>query len=220
MEEELIFNIMHDNIDKVKQILANKIDIETVSKVGKDGRRPAIEFASFGDNFHMLYILWQARAKPTTPYLEEIFNEFENGKTPEIIIEERTDKNVYTTIKGKFSVEKLIIEKIEIDNKNGFEIYIKISNFIYKGDKSIQTIELQLEKDVKISDDAEFCFEINEFTGSFYILNSHNPIDVKKLKINSLEKTIFLELYFDFEYERTGLKNQSLIINSTFNFIS
>jgi hypothetical protein len=123
----------------------------------------------------------------------------------------------------KFSVKKLqfleaTISKVE---DKMYHIIIPISKFIFENNITETAINLS---QVALPNDFSKCigktvvFPINPnqgYTdGSIYLAERHNPVDVSEIKFINFEKNILnveMSMFFDFEFEGTGLKNETII---------
>jgi len=217
----------HDN-GKLQKLINQGLDVNQ-----KDEYDISLaERAIFGSiNYDALFTLWKAKAIPTTEYVEEIFNEFKNGKTPQEFYQEDEEKEInkkkgVKDFSKNFSAKKLKIASInievteEIEGVQDSEVILNISlkPFIYKD--WVTETELQFvgfcnpEMKKQIYSDG-YTFKEDEIEpSSIYVQNVHNPIDLKTLKISEGKNHNFIEatLFFDFEYERTDYKNETLHI--------
>jgi hypothetical protein len=123
----------------------------------------------------------------------------------------------------EFTVEKLqfleaTISKVENEM---YHIIIPISKFIFENqiiDTSIHLTSVALLNDLSNCIDKTFNFPINPnpgyIDGSVYLAERHNPVDVSEMKFINIEKnklTVEISMFFDFEFEGTGLKNETII---------
>lgn len=127
-----------------------------------------------------------------------------------------------------FPFEKLIVKSIfyeftqEIEDEQDaeFELVIEFEPFEVEGEEHELRLEFVgfsnpvLEKHV-FSDGFVFSEDDELEPSSIYLQSVHNPIDLKKLKINREgdNETFEIELFFDFEYERTDYKSHTFTIN-------
>lgn len=188
------------------------------------------ERAVFGSiNYDALFVLWRAKANPPTELIKGIFKDFENGKSPQDFYKiEALEKKQHKVreIATSFSVKKLKLdfvsfEIIKYENDfidDQFELLLNLEPFLFKGFFTETTLHYSFLCDEsmkkKIFSEEGFTFKADsEIAPSFiYIQNAHNPVDLKSIKIKRGRKyfTIETQLYFDFEYEKTGLKNEIL----------
>jgi len=215
MEDSLAESVIIGNIARVKELLGKGVSISVVSVPTKDGRQPPVEFPSFDHNFELLHVLWKAKAKPTTPFLEEIFSDFSHGKTPSDLLKKFSEPETeYIPIKGDFSVNKLQVEKIEfIPSGMDTMLFLKFFNFVYQEQKVSPDLEFNINKPIENYEDFEVYFNPeDECSSSMLLFESHNPVDLKRLKVykDRGKKIIEMDLLFDFEFENTELENQIL----------
>jgi hypothetical protein len=122
-----------------------------------------------------------------------------------------------------FSVKKLLFLDAtisKVDNEM-YHIIIPISKFIFENqiiDTSIHLTQVKLSNDLSNYIDKIIIFPINPnqgyIDGSVYLAERHNPVDVSEIKFISIEKnklTAEISMSFDFEFEGTGLKNETII---------
>ncbi len=122
-----------------------------------------------------------------------------------------------------FSVRKLqfltaTISKMENEM---YHIIIPISKFIFENnitDTSIHLTQVIFPNDLLNCVGKTIIFAINPnqgyIDGSVYLAERHNPVDVSEIKFISIEKNIWnveMKMFFDFEFEGTGLKNEIII---------
>ncbi len=122
-----------------------------------------------------------------------------------------------------FSVKKLQFLEAIISNVEDkmYHIIIPISKFIFENqiiDTSIHLTQVALLNDLSNCIDKTFNFPINPnqgyIDGSVYLAERHNPVDVSEIKLINIEKnklTAEISMFFDFEFEGTGLKNESIV---------
>jgi hypothetical protein len=223
-KEQFIDAIIFGNKEVLIQAIEEGIDMSIASEEQKDGRRPPIEFASFVDNYGILYILWQHNALATTGYIENIFEKFKNGILPETLYEqealEKTKRlnKVKLDLTNNFSASKLQVKKVKLTvDENGSEIIVTFKPFKYDNEVFERTIEFLTDDILLITPNSEWVFNTEEMDSSFYFDGVHNPVDLKKIKFgDKIDKKldIELELFFDFEFERTPFKNESITLKS------
>jgi hypothetical protein len=122
-----------------------------------------------------------------------------------------------------FSVRKLqfleaTISKVEDEM---YHIIIPISKFLFENnitDTSIHLTQVTLPDDLSNCIGKTVVFPINPnqgyIDGSIYLAERHNPVDVSEIKFISIEKnklTAEINMFFDFEFEGTGIKNETII---------
>jgi hypothetical protein len=225
-KEEFINAIITGNTDIILQGIEEGIDLSIVSEEQEDGCLAPIESASYADNYGVLYIFWKYDVLATTEYIEAIFKKFKNGILPdELYANDKLEQmkrlnKVKLDLSSNFSASKLILKKIKfIVDENGSEIIVTFKPFRLIDEIFERTIEFTTNNILTITPNSELTFskEGEDMNGSFYFDNVHNPVDLKRIKFgNQVGKKIEveLELFFDFEYERTPLKNESIILHS------
>ncbi len=220
MNIEEIYDLVSDSkYEAVQKEIDNGIDVNITDGV----RQPLAEFASFSDDFKMLEILWKAGAKATTPYLEEIFNDFENGTIREAIDENKVEniEIAHTIEPEKFRISNIPISQITLNNElqylsikfENFRVGEQIVNEVIKFDLSELETE-EIKKGIR--------FKKDELTSSIYLFDVHNPIDIEYMKLKKKflrENIIELKLLFDFEHESTGYDNEIIEIKTCPNTI-
>lgn len=121
-----------------------------------------------------------------------------------------------------FSVHKIqFLEATisKVDDKM-YHIIIPISKFIFENqiiDTSIYLSQVALPNDLSNCVGKTIVFSINPIDGyidgSVYLAERHNPVDVSEIRFISFEKNIWnveMKMFFDFEFEGTGLKNETI----------
>jgi hypothetical protein len=223
-KEQFIDAIIFSNKEIIIQGIEEGIDLSIVSEEQADGRRPPIEFASWGNNYDVLYILWKHKALATTPYIEAIFGKFKKGSLPDALYahdkleqSERLNK-VKLDLSTDFSASKLELEKIQLSiDENGSEIIVTFKPFRYNDQVFERNFEFVTDDILVIMPHTELVFNDEYMSDSFYFDDVHNPVDLKRIKFGDRigdKIEVELELLFDFEYERTPLKNESIILKS------
>lgn len=221
-----IVQFKHDN-GELQKLISAGLEVNRKDEYGYT----LSERSVFGaNNYDALFLFWGAGAKPETEYIENIFAEFKQGKKPVDLY--RTEDEA-KTVKHKhlidytknFSAKILKIQKVyfEITEEDEPEIELSISlqPFIYNND----VIETHLQFTgfssrkikQKIYSETGYTFEPNEIeSSSIYIQNTHNPVDLNKLKVTPIESgfKIEAELFFDFEYEGTNYMNETVNIET------
>ncbi|WMX13079.1 hypothetical protein [Aureispira sp. CCB-E] len=218
MREEY-FWILYENkeFDKLQRAFDNGLTFEFDIE-------DAILQASYADDYSLMYFLWKNGAKAETPYIEKIFEKFKVGELQyknkesffirEDNIKDLSKKNIVASldiIKVFYSITK----KIEEEQDREIEIEIQFEPFLYQGQKTIWevnfvgVVNLKIEKKI-FSSQGYFFKEGDVESSSVYIKSVHSPVDLRWIKIDKERSTIELEILFDFEYEKTGLKNQPL----------
>ncbi len=190
------------------------------------------ERAVFGGiNYDALFLLWKAGAKPETEYIEDFFNEFKHGKTPDVLYRKDAEVEIgklqnindYTE---NFSAKLLKISTTNFEitgeeEASEIEFSIFLESFVFNND--IVKPQLQFiifcskEMKERIYSDTGYTFPSDEISSSsIYIQNVHNPVDLKKLTIIPVNKYFQLEaeLYFDFEYEGTSYPNETITLKT------
>jgi hypothetical protein len=102
-------------------------------------------------------------------------------------------------------------------DENGSEIIVTFKPFKYENEVFERTIEFLTDDIVVIAPNSEWIFNTEEMDSSFYFDNVHNPVDLKKIKFGDKvgkKMDVELELFFDFEFEGTPLKNETIILKS------
>jgi hypothetical protein len=223
-KEQFIDAIISGNKEALIQGIEEGMDMSIASDEQADGRRPPIEFASFVDNYDILYVLWQHKALATTGYIEAIFEKFKNGLLPEALYahdklekEKRLNK-VKLDLTTNFSAAKLQLKKVKLAvDENGSEIIVTFKPFKYENEVFERTIEFLTNDIVVIAPNSEWVFNTEEMDSSFYFDSVHNPVDLKRIKFGDKvgkKMDVELELFFDFEFEGTPLKNETIILKS------
>jgi hypothetical protein len=122
-----------------------------------------------------------------------------------------------------FSVKKLQFLEATISKVNDkmYQIIIPISKFIFENnitETSINLTQVALPNDLSkcIGKTVVFSKNPNQgyIDGSVYLAERHNPVDVYEIKFINFEKNklnVEMNMFFDFEFEGTGLKNENLI---------
>lgn len=213
------------NIELFSDLLLQR-DYEGVERELKNGFDPntpleqsktAIEWCSFSEDYRMIELLWKFGGKPTSPWTQEIINEFENGKTFEHFEQPIAELIDLTEI---FSVEhlKFLQGRIEFDNKE-YSIEIPVSAFMLD-QKEIMTL-IRLDNivlpdsiDRLIGQDLKFPInpEPGYIDGSIYLRECHIPVDVTTLTFTNVDEGIVtaeLEAHFVFQHENIGFSNES-----------
>jgi hypothetical protein len=121
-----------------------------------------------------------------------------------------------------FSVQKLqFLEATisKVDDKM-YHIIIPISKFIFENnilETSIHLTQVALPNDLLNCIGKTVIFPINPnegyIDGSIYLAERHNPVDVSEMKFINFEKNKLIaeiSMFFDFEFEGTGLKNETI----------
>lgn len=185
------------------------------------------ERAVFGiENYSALFTLWKAGAKAPTEYIEEIFSDFAKGISAQQMYDgdhEETEEILQTVeldLTHDFSVQKLEIQKAYVEViQEELEFRIQIKPFLFHGEiiypemSFIGTVNHQQIQKLYAEG---ITFQEGEMEASSLNLNSaHNPVDLKKLKIDKSgeSETAHAELFFDFDYEGSEFPNQTLILN-------
>jgi len=123
---------------------------------------------------------------------------------------------------NKLKVKEVFYEFTqEIEDEQDAELELLIEFEPFKIDNHELAIKLQflgfsspeIERSV-FSNGYNFNEDNQIEPSSIYFQSVHNPIDLKFLKIEKKQKLeiITIELFFDFEYEKTDYKNHSLKI--------
>jgi hypothetical protein len=222
--------ILDDKKDVVIQGIKDGIDIAIVSEQQKDGRRPPIEFASFVNNYGLLHLLWQHKAVATTTFVTAIFEQFGLGVLPQELYEkDRTEKldrlsKVELDLTDNFAAANLILQKIDLNfDEGGSEIIVSFEPFKFNNEVFERNLEFYTDVTLDILPNCEYYFTADETSSSIYFDNVHNPVDMRRLKFGEkMGKKIALEieLFFDFEFENTPLKNETVILSYLMPFSS
>jgi len=210
---------------RLQELIDQGLDINRKDQFGIS----LAERAIFGAiNYDALYCLWKAKAIPQTEYIEEVFDLFRSGKSPqELYSDDEKKKNLKLKkaldITNVFSIKKLKISNAffeitrEIENVQDSEIVLTIllEPFVYNG--HFTETELQFvgfynhEMKSKMFSINGYEFKMDEIEpSSIYIQNVHNLVLLKRLRIKEGLKfnSIEANLFFDFESERTDYKNE------------
>jgi len=215
-----------DDEGKIQELIDQGLEIDRLDEYDISLAARAI----FGAiNYRALHSLWKAGAKATTPYLEEIFAEFKQGKSVEDFyreVEEEKKRNKAREISKNFSAKKLKLQsghlaftaEIEGEQDAELELILNLEPFMYDGYFTQTQFEFigfwSDEMRIQMYTKEGYTFDSEEVeASSIYLQHAHNPVDLKRLTIKSGRKfdTIEVELYFDFEYEATDYKNESLV---------
>jgi hypothetical protein len=206
----------------IGQALAEGMPIAIVSEMQEDGRRPAIEFPSFTDNYGTLHLLWQHKAVATTPYIKLIFEKFDKGQSPQELYDidkmakENEQKKVKLDLTNKFAASKIKVERVHFAaDDNGTELNVHFKPFLY--DNSIHKVILEFVTDdiLELKPNSILHFEGDYLSSSMYIDNVHNPVDLRTFKTGNIvgkKMAVELELFFDFQFERTPFPNETVTI--------
>jgi hypothetical protein len=194
-----------------------------------DNKRPPIEFASFGNDYRMIYLLWKSGAEATTPYLEEIIALFENGFTYDQIENELSKPNTEPSANLNFTSDSFHINEVprkqltfkEIGAE--YRLILEFEPFNLDGDycAPILHFEFSLDEETqKYLRKGGVEFEPDACASSILLKNSHNPVDLIFIRLTkglfSPEKIQF-RLNFDFEHESIGIKNEMLAVKEKIN---
>jgi hypothetical protein len=126
-----------------------------------------------------------------------------------------------------FPLDSIRIEKISFEITKAIEniqdsellFYLDLKPFEFEGNLIKGNLEFfafstnQMKRDIF---KGGYIFQEDEMEpASIYFQHVHNPIDLKKLKITKSEdsETFEIELYFDFEHEKTDYKSQSITLS-------
>lgn len=208
-------------------LIRNYEEVELALKNGFDPNTPleqdktAIEWCSYSNDYRMIEILWNYGGKATTPWTEEIINEFKNGNTYKFFTKE--DEQKLLDLTESFSVDSFEFLKGKIDFDNPYySIEIPIAEFILDNQKVKTSIRLDC---ITLHDKLEALigktvnFPINPekgyIDGSIYLRDYHNPVDVTKLTFNKIKNGIVkVEILADFifDFENIGFPNENKMI--------
>jgi hypothetical protein len=121
-----------------------------------------------------------------------------------------------------FSVLKLQFLEATISKVDHemYHIIIPISKFIFENkikETSIHLTQVALPNDLSKCIGKTVVFPINPnqgyIDGSIYLAERHNPVDVSEIKFINFEKNklnIEISMFFDLEFESTGLRNETI----------
>jgi hypothetical protein len=230
-KEAFLEAIIDGNKSIIIQALEEGINISFASEEQEDGRRPAIEFASFCDNYEILFILWLNKAVATTPYIESIFDKFKEGILPKDLVsdkkreKEKRNSKVKLDLTQDFSISKLQVLKGNIlkEVDDSCELNIIFKPFKYEGKIFENELEFKMYNMIQIESNTEYLFTgNNEVCSSFYFDEVHNPVDLIKLKFGSIQRKKIeaeIDLFFDFEFEGTPFKNDSINLKMILNIV-
>ena len=183
--------------------------------------------ASWGEDYELLYFLWKIGAKGETPFIEEIFEKFQNGESfsemanQKAKLEKEKRENASADLTSYNSVKDIPIGEIELKLHNHSEFYLHIDIKPYFYDDYVIEPDglhfgpLLLNRDLGSNGIVEF--DSNEFDESIYLFHSHNPVELKSIefiKLNNLETLIKITVSFNFEFGNNG-KNETLILEKT-----
>ncbi len=187
------------------------------------------ERAIFGAiNYSALYALWKAKARPTTEYVQEIFEGFELGKTVAEFYEEEAEelkRQEAKDITKDFTIKKLCLASTSFElTKEEFELTLVLKPFIYDDHFTETTLHFVGTCDASMSEQLfstnGYSFKQDEIEpSSIYLQHVHNPVDLKKLRIKKgrTYNYIMVDLFFDFEYEQTDFNNEAISWESKVN---
>ena len=183
--------------------------------------------ASWGEDYELLHFLWKIGAKGETPFIEDIFDKFNNGESftqmanRKAESEKKKKADVSADLTAYNSIKDLPIGKIELrlHDHSEFYLHIEIKPYLYDDyvvePDGLHFGPLRLNQDLLSNDRIEFA--PNEFDESIYLFHSHNPVDLKSIefqKISDTEILIKAEILFNFKFENNG-ENEILIIEKT-----
>ncbi len=206
----------------ILQGIEEKIDLSILSEPQTDGRQPPIQFLSYVNNYNLLHLLWQHGVVATSVEIEHLYEQFAHGILPAALYQQDRNalikqlKQVKLDLTNTFSASKLVLKTININqNENKTEIVLTFKPFKYNKQIFTCCLEFITDRLIKIVRHTEFFFEKEELVSSFYFDNVHNPIDLRHIKFGKTvheKTTIELELFFDFEYEGTPFKNETIML--------
>jgi hypothetical protein len=223
--DEILKLLLERNYEAVNTALKNGFDANTKLNEYSNG----IELASHLEDIKMVEIFWKNGAKASTEYLKEIVAAFEKGKTYLDFKKQKEDATKYLDLSKNFSVDKLqFINGSILTLENRLEnIHIPIAKFVLDGeviDTAIRLDSISLASTLNNMIGKIISFPINPaegyIDGSIYLKGAHNPVDVTEIKFLKLEDsliTIEITMHFTFEFEVSGLKNET--ISKQFNLI-
>jgi len=216
----------NDKDNKFQRLIDNGLEVDRLDEFEISLAERAI-FAII--NFDVLHALWKANATPTSLYVQEIFDAFKSGKTVAEYYEEEEQKRQLKQAKDitkDFSAQKLkvdsanfeITEDIEDIQDSEIILNIKLKPFMFDGHFTETELEFAGFCNSKIQASVfskeGYIFKEDEIEpSSIYIQSAHNPIDLRKLTIKQGRKYLNMkaELLFDFEYERTDFRNETVV---------
>jgi hypothetical protein len=223
--DEILKLLLERDYEAVDIALKNGFDANTKLNEYSNG----IELASHLEDIRMVEIFWKNGAKASTEYLKEIVAAFEKGKTYLDFEKQKEDATKYLDLSKNFSVDKLqFINGSILTLENRLEnIHIPIAKFVLDGeiiDTAIRLDRISLASTLNNMIGKNISFPINPaegyIDGSIYLKGAHNPVDVTEIKFLKLEDsliTIEITMHFNFEFEGSGLKNETII--KQFNLI-
>ncbi|MFK8102617.1 MAG: hypothetical protein AB8G15_08830 [Saprospiraceae bacterium] len=218
---------LKDDDGKIAELIAQGLEVNRKDEYGYSLCQRAI----FGAvNYSALFALWEAKASAPTAYIENIFDQFEKGKTASDLYqaekEAKDEKHrKVPDLTSNFSIQKLkiastffeITEAIEDVQDSEIELTINLMPFLYDEHYTETTLQFlgfcnpALTRKIFSKEGYEFQEEEID-PASIYVENVHNLVELKKLVIKA-EKDFYLikaDLLFDFEGERTSYKNQTI----------
>jgi hypothetical protein len=221
--DDFVMKIITQDYDAVREAIANGFDVNTPIP----GRRPIVESAVPAKDPLMLRILWDAGATPSTPWLEELFAEFDKGGDGSTLIEpKRDDDYELEDLTEGFTVKKLKPTGGTL-RYSGAGISIEIHVEPFRLDKERVETSVRLDR-IKLPDDLQaitnksFKFPVNPtkgyIDGSIYLRHAHNPVDVTEIRFGKLLKKgraieARFKMAFDFGYEGSGFENENAVWN-------
>ena len=219
--EDVDLMIVCQNYNGVRRALEAGFDINTRIP----GKIPIVESAQPAEDPKMLRILWEADARPTTPWLKEVFADFENGGDGSSVIRPRLeDKTDLEDLTNTFTVAKLspISGTLRFAGA-GSAIDIQLKPFVLDDeriDTSISLDLIELPERLAGIENKKFKFPIspNEgyIDGSMFLYHAHHPVDVTEIhfgKLSNDKKSIpvRLKMAFNFQYEGSRFANEKAV---------
>ncbi|OAV45113.1 hypothetical protein [Lewinella sp. 4G2] len=207
---------------QLEQLIKQGLDVNNIDEYGMS----LAERATFGAiNYNALFTLWKAKATPTTDYIKEIFDQFEDGKSVADLYDESEmsiKMQSALELSENFSARKLKIESalltIHEENNNSQNsdliLSIVLKPFLFEGTIIETTMEFvtsvhdEMKKNLFVGNGYSFIGE--PISSSIYIQNVHNPVDLQRLYIKRGKKyyTVSADLYFDFAFENATYPNE------------
>jgi hypothetical protein len=218
-KDEILKFLLERNYEAIETVLKNGFEVNAKLNENSTG----IVLASHLEDIRMVEIFWKYGANPSTQYLQEIEEAFKNGKTYLDFEKPKEDATKYLDLSENFSVRKLeFINGNILTLENGLQnIHIPIAKFVLDDeivDTSVRLDRISLATTLNnmIGENIEFPINPSEgyIDGSIYLRETHNPVDVTSIKFIKLEDsliTVDLTMNFNFEFEGTGLKNETII---------
>ena len=200
--------------EEVFSAISGGFDVDT--PLGALGKCTALELAALSRDHKMVSILLKAGAK-TKPQFEHIIHELE----PEKVVESKNDFSNAKDLTNNFRINKLKLLKGKlIFEENSYSLEIPVEPFLLN-DELIETKilidDLTFPRPLVKMEEKVLNYPLNPDEGyidaSIYLNHVHNPIDIPKievLKVDNNHVELKVNFIFDFEYEGSGFKNETL----------